>query len=117
MKPGTAIPILKHAWDQLYKIPEMRVLMNKYWSRDSNLAHIMLHIGKYRERKDDEKLLQCVNKVKQKYNSLRQACRLTDISWTKFHRHTYIKSEQTKPKNYIRKLSEGEIESIQQHFR
>ena len=117
MKPGTAIPILKHVWDQLYKIPEMRVLMNKYWSRDSNLAHIMLDIGKYRGRKDDEKLLKCVNKVKQKYNSLRQACRLADISWTKFHRHTYIKSQQTKPKNYIRKLSGGEIESIQQHFR
>ena len=116
-KPGTAIPILKHVWDQLYKIPEMRILMNKYWSRDSNLAHIMLDIGKYRGRKDDEKLLQCANKVKQKYNSLQQACRLTDISWTKFHRHTYIKSQQTKPKNYIHKLSEGEIESIQQHFR
>ena len=116
-KPGTAIPILKHVWDQLYKIPEMRVLMNKYWSRDSNLAHIMLDIGKYRGRKDDKKLLQCVNKVKQKYNSLQQACRLANISWTKFHRHTYIKSQQTKPKNYIRKLSEGEIESIQQHFR
>ena len=116
-KPGTAIPILKHVWDQLYKIPEMRVLMNKYWSRDSNLVHIMLDIGKYRGRKDDEKLLQCVNKVKQKYNSLRQACRLVDISWTKFHRHTYIKPQQTKPKNYIRKLSEGEIELIQQHFR
>ena len=69
-KPGTAIPILKHVWDQLYKIPEMRVLMNKYWSRDSNLVHIMLDTGKYRGRKDDEKLLQCVNKVKQKYNSL-----------------------------------------------
>ena len=84
--------------------------MNKYWSRDSNLVHIMLDIGKYRGRKDDEKLLQCVNKVKQKYNSLQQACRLADISWTKFHRHTYIKSRQTKPKNYIRKLSEGEID-------
>ena len=69
-KPGTAIPILKHVWDQLYQIPEMRVHMNKYWSRDSNLAHIMLDISKYRARKDDEKLLQCVNKVKQKYNSL-----------------------------------------------
>ena len=69
-KPGTAIPILKHVWDQLYKIPEMRVLMNKYWSRDSNLVHIMLDIGKYRGRKGDEKLLQYVNKVKQKYNSL-----------------------------------------------
>ena len=56
-KPSTAIPILKHVWDQLYKIPKMRVLMNQYWRKDTNLAKMMLDIGKHRERKDDEKLL------------------------------------------------------------
>ena len=69
-KPATAIPILKHVWDQLYKNPGMRVLMNKYWKKDTNLAHMLLEIGKHRGRKDDEKLLQSVNKVKQKYESL-----------------------------------------------
>ena len=29
-KPTTAIAILKHVWDQEYKIPAKRVLMNKY---------------------------------------------------------------------------------------
>ena len=91
-KPVTAISILRHVWDQLYKMPQMRLLMNKYWRKETNLANIMLDTGKYRARKDDAKLLQSVNQVKQKYNSLRQACRLVDISWTKFHRHTYIKS-------------------------
>ena len=116
MKPTTAIPILKHVWDQLYKIPEMRVLMNQYWRKETHLANMMLDIGKHKARKDDEKLLQTVNKVKQKHNSLQQACRLADISWTKFHRHTYIKSQHTKQKNYVHKLSMAEIELIQQHY-
>ena len=115
-KPITAIPILKYVWDQLYKIPEMRVLMNQYWRKETHLANMMLDIGNHKARKDDEKLLPTVNKVKQKYNSLWQACRLADISWTKFHRHTYMKSQQTKQKNYIHKLSKAEIESIQQHY-
>ena len=68
--------------------------MNKYWVRNASLAELCLDIGKHRARKDDVKLLQTVNKVKQKYNSVRQACQLADISWTKFHRHTYIKTEK-----------------------
>ena len=73
-------------------------------------------ICKHRGRKDDVKLLQSVNKVKQKYNSLHQACRLADISWAKFHRHTYIKPQPRKKKDYIHKFSEAEIESIQQYY-
>ena len=89
------IPILKHVWDQ------------------TNLAHIMLDIEAEKMMK---KVLQPVNKVKQKYNSLQQACRLPDISWTKFHRHTYIKPQHRTAKNYIHKLYGQEIESIQQHY-
>ena len=90
--------------------------MNKYWTRNASLAELMLDIGKYRAHTDNVKLLQSVNKVKQKYNSLRQACRLTDISWTKFHRHTYIPSEKRKKKEYTHKLTHDQIESIQQHY-
>ena len=115
-KPTTAIPTLKHVWDQLYKIPEMHVLMNTYWRKDTHLPKLMFNIGKQKTHKDKVKLLHSVNKVKQKYNSLCQACRLTDISWTTFHRHTYMKSQSSKPKHYIHKLSESEMESIQQHY-
>ena len=90
--------------------------MNKYWTRNASLAELMLDIGKYRAHKYNVKLLQSVNKVKQKYNSLRQACRLTDISWTKSHRHTYIPSEKRKKKEYTHKLTQDQIESIQQHY-
>ena len=48
--------------------------MNQYWKRNADLADIMLEIRKHKGSKDDIKLLQCVNKLKQKYNSLRQAC-------------------------------------------
>ena len=56
--------------------------MNQYWKwheDDTTLAKFMLDIGKYRGRKDNKKLLSTVNRVKTKYNSLRQACRLADI--------------------------------------
>ena len=77
----------------------------------------MLEMGKRKARKDDVKLLQTVNQVKQKYNSLRQACRLAGISWTKFHRHTYIKpAKKEQNKKYINKLSQEQIDSIHEHF-
>ena len=90
-KPATAVAIMKHVWQREYKHPEKRKLMNKFWKLHINLAQIMLDIGKHKGRKDQVKLHECVDKVKQKYNSLRQACWFADISWTKFHRHTYVK--------------------------
>ena len=64
--------------------------MNKYWNQNIHLVEIMLETGKHKGRKDDVKLLQCVNKVKQKYNSLKQACHLTSfiiILMSKVHLH------------------------------
>ena len=93
-KPSTAFAILKHVFDQEYKDPRKRYLTNQYWNRkDDGLAKLLLDMGKHRARKDNRKLLNTVNTVKKKYNSLRQACCLTDISWGKFHRHTYINSQ------------------------
>ena len=118
-KPSTAIAILKHVWDQEYKDHRKRVLMNWYWKRHKDyitLAKFMLDIGKYRGRKDNKKLLSTVNRVKTKYNSLRQACRLADISWSKFHQHTYVKSQIHKKLHYTHKLSATQIQEIQDHF-
>ena len=92
--------------------------MNLYWKHQeetTSLAKYMLDIGQYRDRKD-KKLLSTVNKVKKKYNSLRQACRLADISWSKFDHHTFVKSEIRKKLEYTRKLSSAQIEEIQAHF-
>ena len=93
--------------------------MNLYWKHQestTSLAKYMLDIGKYRGRKDNKKLLGTINKVKKKYNSLRQMCRLADISWSKFHHHTYVTSEIRKKLEYTRKLSSAQIEEIQEHF-
>ena len=75
-----------------------------------HLPRLMLNIGKHRAHKDNVKLLQSVNKVKQKYYSLCQASTLADIYWTTFHRHTYINSQSSKHKDYTCKLSKPEIE-------
>ena len=67
-----------------------------------NLAKLMLDIGKSKAKKSDHKLLSEVNKVKQKYNSLEQACRTT------FHQNTYIKNAKRKL-GYSHKLSEEQV--------
>ena len=50
------------------------------------------------------------------YNSLRQACRLPDINWTHFHRHTYVKSDVHQKIVCTRKLSSSQIQDIQDHY-
>ena len=116
-KPVTAVAIIKHIFKQEYKHPEKRKLINKSLNQNVHLDELMLEIGKHKGRKDDVKLLQCMNKGKQKYNSLRQASCLTNISWTKFHHHTYVKSTcASRKKGYTHKLSEKQIHSIEDHY-
>ena len=46
-KPSTAIAILKHVWDQEYKYPRKRDLMNQYWrctKDNTSLAKLMLDL-------------------------------------------------------------------------
>ena len=113
------IPILKYVRDQLYKDPNMRVHMNKYWKQndEGSLAKLMLDLGKYQGGKDDKKLLVTVNNIKTKYNSLRQVCWLTDINWTHFHRHTFVKTDVHQKSAYTRKLSASQIPDIQDHYK
>ena len=107
--------ILKHVWDQENKDPRKKVYMNKYWKQcDTNLAKLMLDIGKSKAKKDHSKLLSAVNKIKQKYNS--QACKLADISWTTFHQHTYVKQNTKRKLDSSSKLSEAQVKDIQSHF-
>ena len=117
-KPTTAVAIMKHVWEQEYKHPEKRKLINKYWNKHVTLAEMMLEMGKQKGRKNDAKLCQCVNNLKQKYNSPRQACCFVDISWTKFHRQTYVKSKSAvHKKDYVHKLSAEDISAIGDHYK
>ena len=92
--------------------------MDKYWKRNHELGEMFLEIGKSRACKNEIKLSVLVNKLKTKYNSLRQACHLGEISWMKFHRHIYISKKKTVQKKvqYKKKLSTDDIESIQNHY-
>ena len=56
---------------------------------NNKLGEVLLEIGKNRAHKNETKLSQLVNQLKTKYNSLCQACKLSEISWTKFHTHLY----------------------------
>ena len=116
-KPTTAIAILKHVWDQEYKIPAKCVLMNKYWKRcDGSLGALLIEMGKNKAKKDSRKLSASVNKIKQKYDSLRQASRVANILWTKFHRSTFVKKKIESKGKFTSKLSSKEVGDIQSHF-
>ena len=38
------------------------------------------------------------------------------MSWTKFYRHTHVKSKRKPDEDYIRKLSQEQVDSIRQHY-
>ena len=104
-------------WDQEYKIPAKRVLMNKYWKRcDGSLGALLIEMGKNKATKDSKKLSASVNKIKQEYDSLRQASRVANIPWTKFHRSTFVQKKIESKGKFTCKLSSKEVSDIQSHF-
>ena len=113
--PHKAVKVLKNVWDQEFKDVRKKALMGKYWKRDNNkLGEVLLEIGKNRARKNETKLSQLVNKLKTKYNSLCQVCKLGEISRTKFHRHIYIRKNNTVKKklDFKKKLTSAQIDDI-----
>ena len=64
--PENAIAVLKHVWDQEYKDIEKKLLMDRYWKRNSELGEMFLEIGKGRAHKNETKLSILVNKLKSK---------------------------------------------------
>ena len=117
--PHKAVEVLKHVWDQEFKDVRKKALMEKYWKRDNNkLGEVLLEIGKNRACKNETKLSQLINKLKTKYNSIRQVCKLGEISWTKFHRHIYIRKNNTVKKklDFKKKLTSAQIDDIKSHY-
>ena len=117
--PHKAVEVLKHVWDQEFKDVRKKALMEKYWKRDNNkLGEVLLEIGKNRACKNETKLSQLANKLKTKYNSLHQVCKLGEISWTKFHRHIYIRKNNTVKKklDFKKKLTSAQIDEIKSHY-
>ena len=79
------VNILKHLWDQLYKSPRKRILLDEFWCKDKKLPKYMYLAGKYRNKKNVTKLTQTVSRIKKHYKSRRSAWRQTDMNWSQFH--------------------------------
>ena len=121
--PRKAVEVLKHLWDQVYKSPRKRNLMDKMWCKNNEIGKYMYLVGKYRNKKNSSKLSQTVKNIKKHYKSLRSACRNTSMHWSHFHRCTQLsstkkedKKEIKKKKKYKRKLETSDVDSIRNFF-
>ena len=45
--PRKAISIVKHLWNQLYKSPRKRKVIDRMWSKDKEMGKFMYFLGKY----------------------------------------------------------------------
>ena len=72
--------------------------------------------GKNQATKDSKTLSASVNKIKQKYDNLKQASRVANIPWTKFHRSTFVQKKIESKGKFTHKLSSKEVSDIQSHF-
>ena len=65
-----AISIVKHLWNQLYKSPRKRKIIDQMWCKDKEMGKYMYFLGKYKNKRNEHKLKQTVNQIKKKYKSL-----------------------------------------------
>ena len=81
----------------------------RYWS---------LHFpnGKHKVRKYTTKLQNTVQQMKSKFSNLRKACSSINCLWTKFYRFTRIAKAKPRKCEFMRKLSENQIDCIQNHM-
>ena len=104
----------------MYKSPRKCKVIDDLWMKDKEMGKFMYKIGKYKNKKDEQKLGETVHSMKKKYTSLRKACRETNIKWSQFHKCTQLEKGNVlvkdQQKKYIRKLSPSDIKSIGKYF-
>ena len=96
----------------MYKSPGKRKLIDNLWKQDKEIGKYMYFLGKYKNKKNQTKLLQTVNNIKKQYTSLRGACRETSFKWSQFQKHTTLNKRKIENRKFIRKLNPHEIDSI-----
>ena len=114
--PHKAISIVKHLWNQLYKSPRKRKLIDEMWAKDKEMGKYMYFLGKYKNKRNEHKLKQTVQQIKKKYKSLRNACSKTNMNWSQFHNYTRLSKRKIEQRKYIRKLYPEDIKSIGKFF-
>ena len=72
--PTKAVHVLKHLWDQVYKSPRKRKVMDRMWCKKNEIGRYMYLVAKYRNKKNVSKLTHTVTKIKKHYKSLCFAC-------------------------------------------
>ena len=116
--PHKAVNVLKHLWNQMYRSPRKRKLMDSMWSKneEKEIGNYMYFVGKYRNKKNVNKLNETVKKMTKKYDSLRGAWRHTNMNWSQFHKCTKLSKRKINERKYIRKLDVDNIKSIGNFF-
>ena len=114
--PHKAVTIVKHLWNQLYRSPRKRKLIDNMWTHDKQMGKFMYKMGKYQTRKNAKKLTETVDKMKEKYSSLKSACRKTDMWWSQFHSYTRLYKRKLEQRKFIRKLCPSDVQSIKDFF-
>ena len=57
------VHVLKHLWDQVYKSPRKRKVMDRMWCKKNEIGRYMYLVGKYRNKKNASKLTHTVTKI------------------------------------------------------
>ena len=114
--PTKAVSVIKHLWNQMYKSPRKRKVIDNLCVKDKHMGKFMYKIGKYRHKKNEQKLGETVQSMKNKYSSLCCACRETNLMWSQFHKCTKLSKHTMEHKKYICKLSGKDIKSITKFF-
>ena len=116
--PHKAVNILKHLWNQMYRSPRKRTLMDRLWSNRQNkeMGRYMYLLGKYKNKKNVNKLGETVKTMTRKYSSLRSAWRHTNFHWSQFQKYTKLNKKKIEHRKYVRKLDSQNIESIRNFY-
>ena len=111
--PTKFVAVLSHIWEQSWKDPIKRKLMNGIWCSNRELSSILLKLGKECACKNKKKNAECVEAIKNKYSSLQKASCNTSISWSQFRCYCSISSSTKKGQTmkYLHKLDTQNIES------
>ena len=78
--PTKFVAVFSHIWEQSWKDPVKKRLMNDIWSSSKELSAIMLKLGKEWACKNKKKVAECVEAIKNKYTSLCKASSNTSLS-------------------------------------
>ena len=121
--PEQAVRVLFHICQQFSKCPCKAYYLHKIfspelqnWQNFQDIGHYIFQMGKHKGRKDATKLQNTVQQMKSKFSSLRKACSSINCLWTKFYRFTRIAKAKPRKCEFTRKLSENQIDCIQNHM-